>query len=121
MDICGGVANTLQDGSSSGIYALHLTENDDFECSYVREGSTCKVSTPQQDSGCLLVTWEASGEEPVVLSSTRTIFRPYDAAVNDAVCVRIYADSLIHAGRWSEALIVTTEVVNCLDALAKCM
>ncbi|KAF9497569.1 hypothetical protein BDN71DRAFT_594203 [Pleurotus eryngii] len=128
VDICGGVAATLQDGSSLArslsIYALHLSENDDFDSAvtFAKEALAIqrKVSTPQQDPGCLSVTWEASGEEPVVLSSARTIFRTYDAAINDVVCLRIYADSLIHAGRWSEALIVTTEVVNCLDALAKC-
>ncbi|KDQ32906.1 hypothetical protein PLEOSDRAFT_153422 [Pleurotus ostreatus PC15] len=128
VDICGGVAATLQDGSSLArslsIYALHLAENDDFDSAvtFAKEALAIqrKVSTPQQDPGCLPVTWEASGEEPIVLSSARTIFRTYDAAINDAVCLRIYADSLIHAGRWSEALIVTTEVVNCLGALAKC-
>ncbi|KAJ8700641.1 hypothetical protein PTI98_003649 [Pleurotus ostreatus] len=130
VDTCKEVASMLREEyslhlvRSLQVYSCHLAENGhlDDALAYAKEALAMqrKAPVPQQDSGCLSISWEASGDERVALSSERTIFRAYEMAADDALCLGPYTHVLVRMGRWSEALIIATETVNCLDALARC-
>ncbi|KAG9226005.1 hypothetical protein CCMSSC00406_0009102 [Pleurotus cornucopiae] len=57
--------------------------------------------------------------EHVALSPARAMSRPYNTALEDMFSLAMYADTLRFVGRWSEALIVATAVVQCLRALVQ--
>lgn len=129
VDICRGAAAMLREdyslylAHSLSIYSHRLAASRHFDeaLAYAVEALAMQRKAPiaQQDPGCFLVCWEASGEENIALTSARTISRPYDTALNDMSSLGIYARILRSLGRWSEALIITTEVIHCLEALVK--
>ncbi|KAF4603273.1 hypothetical protein AB1N83_012088 [Pleurotus pulmonarius] len=117
-DYCVDLAHSLS------TYSEHLAADGQFDSAltYATESLAMqrKAPTPQQGQDCLLVSWEASRDEHVALSSTRTISRPYQMAVDDMSSLWAYGNALALVGQWPEALIIATEVVNCLDALVTC-
>ncbi|KAG9226700.1 hypothetical protein CCMSSC00406_0006075 [Pleurotus cornucopiae] len=130
VHICRETATMLQEdycvdlARSLCIYSDHLSAKGHFDeaLTYAAEALAMqrKAPTAQQGSDCLVVSWEASGEERVALSSARTISRAYDTAIDEMSYLGVYAYVLLSMGRWSEALIITTEAINCLGALGKC-
>ncbi len=103
------------------LYSDQLAANGRLDDALIYAAETLAVQrrapTPQQGSNRLSVSWEASGEERVALTSARTISRPYKMAVYDMIFLGSYAHLLESLNRWSEALIIATELVHCLDAL----
>lgn len=106
------------------MYSSHLINNG-----YIADGLArareapaiqCRAPALQNGFDCVTVLWKASGEEHIALTSARTILRSYETAVDDLVCLKMYAIGLAYVGRWSEALIIANEAMNCLDALTKC-
>lgn len=116
-DYCVDLARSLH------AYSDHLIVSGRYDeaLTYVVEALAMqrKAPTAQQGSDCLAVTWEASGEERVAFSSARTISRAYDTAFDEMCNLGAYAYVLLSMGRWSEALIIATEAINCLEALGK--
>lgn len=131
VDMCREAAATLRGDYGVGLarslclYSDYLAGNGDFDeaLTYAVEalGMQRKAPTSQEDSDRPFVSWEASGEEHVALTSARTISRPYETAFDDMINLGNYAFVLKSVGRWSEALIIATEAINCLHALGKCV
>ncbi|KAF7440095.1 hypothetical protein PC9H_000439 [Pleurotus ostreatus] len=129
VDICRETAAVLQEdyrvdlAHSLRLYSNHLAANGCFDEALVYAVEALAMQRqaplPQHDPDCPSVCWEASGEEHVALSSARTICRPYDSAIDEMLCLGIYAQILRSVGRWSEALIIATEAVRCADAFAE--
>ncbi|KAG9226698.1 hypothetical protein CCMSSC00406_0006077 [Pleurotus cornucopiae] len=129
VDICRETATVLQEdyrvdlAHSLRLYSNHLAANGCFDeaLTYAVEALAMQrmAPVPPHDRDCPSVCWEASGEEHVALSSARTICRPYDSAIDEMLCLGIYAQILRSVGRWSEALIIATEAVRCADAFAE--
>lgn len=130
VDICReAAAMSLEDSSTELIWSLrvyvnHLASRDYFDeaLTSAMEALTLqrKAPTAHQDSDCVSVSWEASGEEHVALSSARTFSRPYEAAIDDLFCLGTYSFILGSLGRWSEALIIDTEALHCVNAIVDC-
>ncbi|KAG9226701.1 hypothetical protein CCMSSC00406_0006074 [Pleurotus cornucopiae] len=129
VDICREIATMVQEdycvdlARSLHAYSDHLIVSGRYDeaLTYVVEALAMqrKAPTAQQGSDCRAVTWEASGEERVAFSSARTISRAYDTAFDEMCNLGAYAYVLLSMGRWSEALIIATEAINCLEALGK--
>ncbi|KAF4604299.1 hypothetical protein EYR38_004721 [Pleurotus pulmonarius] len=129
VDLCREMAAISQVDCSSYLakslclYADHLITNGRFEEALIhsREALAIQRKAPASQEGLdsIPVCWEAPGEECVSLSSARSFSRPYQTAVEDGVCLAVYAKSLGLVDQFSEALIVATEAIACLEALTK--
>ncbi|KAG9226699.1 hypothetical protein CCMSSC00406_0006076 [Pleurotus cornucopiae] len=106
--------------SSLHIYSRQLDAHDhpDEALACAAEALALQRQAPHDpDAECRTICWEASGEAHVALSAARAFARPYETAVNDMLSLWLYGDALAAVGQWAEALIIATEVVQCLRAL----
>ncbi|KAL4256472.1 hypothetical protein AB1N83_012205, partial [Pleurotus pulmonarius] len=100
-------------------YADHLLVNGYFEASVERAKEALAIQrkvSEQYSEYDSLVVWEASGPDRAMLSSTCLVVRTFNMAVQEGLCLCAFAQGLAAVGRYSEAFMVGTEIINCFTA-----